>query len=55
MFVGLVVLMHLDGIVSRSAQTALSQLAHQSFGAGPLYAFVQARCGPRRTAAAETV
>jgi amino acid transporter len=41
MFVGLVVLMHLDGIVPRSGQTALSQLAHRSFGSGPLYAYVQ--------------
>jgi amino acid transporter len=41
MFAGLVVLMHLDGIVPRPDQTALSQLAHHSFGSGPLYAFVQ--------------
>ncbi|MGH2992028.1 MAG: APC family permease [Solirubrobacterales bacterium] len=41
MFAGLVVLMHLDGIVPRSDQTALSQLAHSSFGSGPLYAYVQ--------------
>ena len=41
MFVGLVVLMHLDGIVPRPGQTALSQLAHRSFGSGPLYAYVQ--------------
>jgi amino acid transporter len=41
MFAGLVVLMHLDGIVPRSDETALSQLAHHSFGSGPLYAFVQ--------------
>jgi amino acid transporter len=41
MFAGLVVLMHMDGIVPRSEQTALSQLAHRSFGSGPLYAYVQ--------------
>jgi amino acid transporter len=41
MFAGLVMLMHLDGIVPRSDQTALSQLAHHSFGSGPLYASVQ--------------
>jgi amino acid transporter len=41
MFAGLAVLMHLDGIVPRSDQTALSQLAHRSFGSGPLYAYVQ--------------
>ena len=41
MFAGLVVLMHLDGIVPRAGQTALSQLAHHSFGSGPLYVYVQ--------------
>ena len=41
MFVGLVVLMHLDGIVPRGGQTALSQLAHQTFGTGLAYACVQ--------------
>jgi amino acid transporter len=41
MFAALVVLMHLDGIVPQSDQTALSQLAHLSFGSGPLYAYVQ--------------
>jgi amino acid transporter len=38
MFAGLVVLMRLDGVVPRSGQTVLSQLAHRSFGSGPLYA-----------------
>lgn len=42
MFAGLVVLMHLDGIVPHSGQTGLSQLAHRSFGSGPLYVYVQA-------------
>ena len=41
MFTGLVVLMHVDGIVPRSGQTAVSQLAHHSFGSGPLYGYVQ--------------
>ena len=41
MFAGLVVLMRLDGIVPRAGQTALSQLAHHSFGSGVLYAYVQ--------------
>jgi amino acid transporter len=41
MFAGLVVLMHLDGIAPHADQTALSQLAHHSFGSGPLYACVQ--------------
>jgi len=41
MFVGLVVLMHVGGIVPHSGQTALSELAHRSFGSGPLYVYVQ--------------
>ena len=41
MFAALVVLMHLDGIVPRADETALSQMAHRSFGSGPLYASVQ--------------
>ena len=41
MFAGLIVLMHLDGIVPHAGETALSQLAHRSFGSGPLYAYVQ--------------
>jgi amino acid transporter len=41
MFVGLVVLMHVGGIVPRAGQTALSELAHRSFGSGPLYVYVQ--------------
>jgi hypothetical protein len=41
MFIALIVLMHLNGIVPRPGQTALSQLAHRSFGSGPLYAYVQ--------------
>ena len=41
MFVGIVVLVHLDGIVPESGQTALSQVAHRAFGGGPLYIYVQ--------------
>jgi amino acid transporter len=41
MFAGLVVLMHLDGVVPHDGQTAVSQLAHHSFGSGPLYGYVQ--------------
>jgi amino acid transporter len=41
MFAGLVVLMHFDAIAPRPGQTALSQLAHRSFGSGPLYGYVQ--------------
>src|SRR5439155_20775579 len=31
-----------EGIAPREGQTALSQLAHHSFGTGPLYVYVQA-------------
>src|SRR5439155_11045642 len=31
-----------EGIAPREGETALSQLAHRSFGTGPLYAYVQA-------------
>jgi amino acid transporter len=41
MFAGLIVVIHLDGIVPRPGQTLLSQLAHRSLGSGPLYAYVQ--------------
>ena len=42
MFTGIIVLVHLDGIVPESSQTALSQLAHLEFGSGPLYVYTQA-------------
>jgi amino acid permease-like protein len=42
LFVGIVLLAHLNGVVPRSDQTVLSQLAHLDFGSGPLYGFVQA-------------
>jgi hypothetical protein len=41
-FVGLMLLIHLDGLVWRPNETLLSQLAHRTFGHGALYAFVQA-------------
>jgi amino acid transporter len=41
MFAGVVVLMHLEGIVPHAGQTALSQAAHRSFGTGPLYVYLQ--------------
>jgi amino acid transporter len=41
MFAGIVLLMHLDGVVPRTGETGLSQLAHASFGSGPLYGYVQ--------------
>jgi amino acid transporter len=42
LFAGVVVLVHLDGVVPAANETVLSQLAHQSFGGGPLYAYTQA-------------
>jgi amino acid transporter len=39
---GLVTLIHLDGIVPRPGETVLSQLGHEVFGAGMLYAYLQA-------------
>ena len=41
-FSGLMVLIHLDGIVPRPDDTVLSQLARAAFDTGPLYAYVQA-------------
>jgi amino acid transporter len=41
-FVGLMLLIHLDGIVWKQHETLLSQLAHRSFGSGALYVFIQA-------------
>ncbi|MGO9793815.1 MAG: APC family permease [Solirubrobacteraceae bacterium] len=40
MFIGVVVIAHLDG-ASPANQTVLSQIAHDSVGNGPLYAFAQ--------------
>jgi amino acid transporter len=42
MFMGIVVLAELGGIVPVPGQTVLSQLAHQEFGSGVLYVYVQA-------------
>lgn len=42
LFAGTIALMHFDGVVPSPTQTVLSQLAHQSFGSGVLYAFTQA-------------
>jgi amino acid transporter len=41
MFVGLMLLLHLDGLVPRGNQTLLSELAHRTLGSGALYAFIQ--------------
>ncbi|MFI1191894.1 APC family permease [Micromonospora sp. NPDC020750] len=42
LFAGIVVLIHLNGLVPRPGQTLLSQLARSSFPTGPWYALVQA-------------
>jgi amino acid transporter len=42
LFAGVVVLVQLDGVVPTGNETVLSQLAHRSFGSGPLYAYTQA-------------
>jgi amino acid transporter len=42
MFVGLMTVISLEGVVPRGGETLLSQLGHRIFGAGPLYAYVQA-------------
>jgi hypothetical protein len=42
LFAGVVVLVHLDGLVPTTGETVLSQLAHRSFGSGALYAYTQA-------------
>jgi amino acid transporter len=41
MFAGLIIVIHLDGIVPRPGETLLSQLARHSLGSGVLYAYVQ--------------
>jgi amino acid transporter len=42
LFAGLMILIHLNGLVPMPNQTLLSQLAHRSFGSGALYGFEQA-------------
>jgi hypothetical protein len=42
LFVGLTLLIHLDGVLPRADETVLSQLAHRTFPTGPWYALVQA-------------
>jgi Amino acid permease len=54
MFVGIIVLVELGGIVPEHSQTVLSQLAHQDFGSGPLYVYVQAATALVLLLAAET-
>ena len=42
MFVGLMLLIHFDGVTPRADQTLLSQLAHRTFPTGPWYVLIQA-------------
>lgn len=42
MFAGIVVLIHLTGVVPHSQETVLSQLARLSFGGGWMYVYIQA-------------
>lgn len=42
LFAGIVALVHLLGILPRSGETVLSQLAHHNYGSGPMYVFTQA-------------
>ncbi|MEV0777085.1 APC family permease [Streptomyces sp. NPDC050428] len=42
LFAGIIVIVHLGGILPESKETVLSQLAHLSFGSGPMYVFTQA-------------
>jgi amino acid transporter len=41
-FAGLLILIHIQGVVPAGHETVLSQLAHKNFGSGPLYGYVQA-------------
>ncbi len=42
LFAGLVLLIHLNGLIPRASETLLSQLAHRIFPHGPWYAIIQA-------------
>ncbi|WP_381790754.1 amino acid permease [Streptomyces niveus] len=42
LFAGIIALVHFSGVLPRSQETVLSQLAHLSFGSGPMYVFTQA-------------
>ena len=42
MFIGVLAIARLAGVVPEASQTMLSQLAHVSFGDGPVYVFIQA-------------
>jgi uncharacterized membrane protein len=53
-FVGLMLLIHLDGIAWKSNETLLSQLAHRNVGNGVLYGFIQAATAVMLLVAANT-
>lgn len=42
LFSGIIALVHFDGILPRSGETVLSQLAHSNYGSGPIYVYTQA-------------
>lgn len=42
LFAGIIALVHFSGILPTSHETVLSQLAHLSFGSGPMYVYTQA-------------
>ncbi|MFG2408170.1 APC family permease [Streptomyces brevispora] len=42
MFAGIILLIHLTGVVPSTRETVLSQLAHLTFGSGWVYVFIQA-------------
>ncbi|WP_405674585.1 APC family permease [Streptomyces sp. NBC_01511] len=42
LFGGIIAIVHYSGILPRSQETVLSQLAHLSYGSGPMYVFTQA-------------
>jgi hypothetical protein len=42
LFIGTMALVEVEGVLPRGGETVLSQLAHQSFGTGPLYLMTQA-------------
>jgi amino acid transporter len=41
LFAGTIALVEREGVVPRAGETVLSELAHRSFGTGPLYVYVQ--------------
>jgi amino acid transporter len=54
LFAGTIALVKIDDIVPRPGETVLSQLAHDSFGSGPMYAYVQAATAAVLLLAADT-